>query len=63
MKKENVILSSPVKYSREGVSAEIKQMLINFYQSEEVSQMRPGKKDCYNARWNKGESSKKKLAK
>ena len=46
LKKENGILSSPVKYSREGVSSEIKQMIINFYETEEVSQMCPGKMDC-----------------
>lgn len=45
LKKENTILSSPVKYSKEGVSAEIKQMVINFYESEEVSRMCPAKKD------------------
>ena len=45
LKKENTILSSPVKYSKESVSAEINQMIINFYESEEVSRMCPGKKD------------------
>lgn len=35
-----------MKYFREDVSAEIKQIIINFFESEEVSQMHPGRKDC-----------------
>lgn len=41
MQKENGILSSPVKYSREGVSAGMKQMIINFREGEVVSRMCP----------------------
>ena len=46
LRAEKVILVSPQNYSRDGLSSETKQLITEFYESDEVSCLRPGKKDC-----------------
>lgn len=46
VKAERGILGGLPGYSRQGISDEIKNLITNFYESDEVSRMCPGKKDC-----------------
>ena len=43
---QKVILSMPERKQRVGISQETKQYLLAFYESEEISRLLPGKKDC-----------------
>ena len=46
LRAEKVILVSPQNYSRDGLYSETKQLITEFYESDEVSCLLPGKKDC-----------------
>ena len=44
------ILSMPERKQRAGISQETKQTVLAFYESEEISRLLPGKKDCVSIR-------------
>ena len=46
MRAEKGILACPQNYSTDGLSSKTKQLITKFYESDEVSHLLPGKKDC-----------------
>ena len=46
LRAEKGILACPQNYSRDGLSSKTKQLITKFYESDEVSRLLPGKKDC-----------------
>ena len=44
LRAEKGILASPQNYSRDGLSSETKQLITEFYESDEVSHLLPGRK-------------------
>ena len=54
LKQEKAILSTPEGYSRAGISDETIQLIVNFFESDEISRMCPGKKDCISVKRSDG---------
>ena len=55
---EKGILPSPQNYSRNGLSTETKQLINEFYESDEVSSLLLGKKDCVSVKLTDGSKTR-----
>ena len=58
MRAEKGILASPQNYSRDGLNSETKQLITEFYESDEVSRLLPGKKDCVSVKLTDGSKTR-----
>ena len=58
MTAEKGILPSPQNYSRDGLNSETKQLITEFYESDEVSRLLPGKKDCFSVKLTDGSKTR-----
>ena len=57
-KKEKGILSIPEPATRQTISSRVKNLVKDFCQSDDISRMCPGKKDCVTVRTNGGDKLK-----